>query len=36
MQKHLYRHFSNPGHTELLNYGSFTLVDKTDRSDPKK
>ena len=36
MQEHLYRHFSSPGHTEFLNDVSVTVIDNTDRSDPKK
>ena len=36
MQEHLYRHSSSPGHEGFLNDVSVTLIDKTDRSDPKK
>ena len=36
MQEHLYRHFSSPGHRGFLNNVSVMLIDKTDRSDPKK
>ena len=36
MQEHPYKHFSSPGHRGLLNDVSVTLIDKTDRSDPKK
>ena len=36
MQEHLYRHFSSPGHRGFLNHVLVTLIDKTDRSDPKK
>ena len=36
MEKHLYRSYSSPVNTELLNSASVTLIDKTDRSDPKK
>ena len=36
MQKHLYRHFSDPGHMGLLNDVSVTLIEKMDGSDPKK
>ena len=36
MQRHLYKHFSSPGHMEFFNDVSFTLIDKTDNSDTKK
>ena len=36
MQEHLYGHFSSPGHAEFLNDVSATLIEKADRSDPKK
>ena len=36
MQEYLYRHSSSPGHEGFLNDVSVTLIDKTDRSDPKK
>ena len=36
MQEHLYRHFSSPGHRGFLNDVSVTLIEKTDRSNPKK
>ena len=36
MQERLYRHFSSPGHRRFLNDVSVTLIDNTDRSDPKK
>ena len=34
MLEHLYRHFSSPGHTQLINDLSATLIDKTDISNP--
>ena len=34
--EHLYRHFNNWGHRGFLNDASVTLIDKTDRSGPKK
>ena len=35
IQEHLYRHFSIPGHTGFLNDVSITLIDKTNKSEPK-
>ena len=35
-KKHLFRHFSSPGHRGFLNDVSVTLIEKTDGSDPKK
>ena len=36
MQEHLYRHFSSSGDMVFLDDILVTLIDKTDRSDPKK
>ena len=36
MHEHLYRHFNSWGHRGFLNDASVTLIDKTDRSGPKK
>ena len=36
MQEHLYRHFSSPGDMVFLDDILVTLIDKMDRSDPKK
>ena len=36
MQKHLFRHFSSPGHNGYLNDVSITFIDKTDPSYPLK
>ena len=36
MQKHLFRHFSSPGHNGFLNDVSATFIDKTDPSDHLK
>ena len=36
MQKHLFRHFSSPGHNGYLNDVSITFIDKTDPSHPLK
>ena len=36
MQKHVFRHFSSPGHNGFLNDVSITFIGKTDPSDPLK
>ena len=36
MQKHLYEHFTLPGHSGFLHDVSVTLIDKTDPSCPTK
>ena len=35
MQEHLFEHFKNKGHSGFLGNVSITLIDKTDREDPK-
>ena len=36
MEKHLYEHFTLPGHSGFLHDVSVTLIDKTDPSCPTK
>ena len=36
MQRHLYEHFTLPGHSGFLHEVSITLIDKTDPSWPTK
>lgn len=36
MQEHLYRHLGTPGHMGFVSDVSVALIDKMDRSDPKK
>ena len=36
MQRHLYEHFTLPGHSGFLQDISITLIDKTDPSCPTK
>ena len=36
MQRHLYEHFTLPGHSGFLHDVSITLTDKTDLSCPTK
>ena len=36
MQRHLYEHFTLPGHSGFLNDVSITLIGKTDPKDPTK
>ena len=35
MQEHLFEYFKNEGHSGFLGNVSVTLIDKTDRKDPK-
>ena len=36
MQEYLFEHFKCEGHSGFLGNVSITLIDKTDRKDPKR